>query len=371
MTSMRALHVFPSFDIGGSQMRFAMLTRAFDADLLHNVIALDGRCAAAGLLPAHRRVNIVALPSRPRTLAARLSIFRNLIAKFTPDVLLTYNWGAIEWALANLWRPTPHIHFEDGFGQEESDRQLARRIWTRRVALNHSTVVVPSVTLQKVAVDLWRVPARNVRYIPNGLEPRDRPLIDFDFSALGIPAKQLRIVWVGALRPEKNPLRLLRAFARVATEAELIVIGDGPQRDAIIREATRLSLGAHVHMLGYRSDARDIIMGCDIMVLSSDTEQMPFSILEGMDAGLAIAAVDVGDVRRMVSSRNRPFIVPRSDDALASALQKLVINSQARAEIGAENRKKLRHTYHIDRMIRAYRDLFDRACVSAWDAHHA
>jgi glycosyltransferase involved in cell wall biosynthesis len=360
----RALHVFPNFDTGGSQMRFALLARALDASFTHSVITLNGRRGAAGLLPPELPIDIVVPPLLPRSPLVRLRRLQTLISEISPDILITYNWGTIEWTLAAARRTTPHIHFEDGFGPEEADGQLKRRVWTRRVALSRSTVVVPSLTLQKIAVAKWWVPPGNVKYIPNGIAPRDTRKSDFDLRTLGIDQTLPRIVWVGALRPEKNPLRLLRAFAPVKNHAVLIVIGDGPQGDAVRTEAERLSLGDHFHMIGHRTDARDIIMQCDIMALSSDTEQMPFSILEGMDAGLAIAAADVGDVRHIVSTRNHPFIVPRSQDALTGALHRLINDVDLRIAIGADNRKKLRQSYHIERMINAYRELFNRYATS-------
>src|SRR3546814_3760628 len=66
-----------------------------------------------------------------------------------PDLLLTYNWGAIEPALANrLFGGCDHIHFESGFGAEEGSGQLWRRNLFRRVALARvRRVVVPSTTL--------------------------------------------------------------------------------------------------------------------------------------------------------------------------------------------------------------------------------
>ena len=66
-------------------------------------------------------------------------------------LLVTSNWGSIEWAIANLDSRVRHLHLEDGFGPEETDRQLLRRVCTRFLVLRRSTVVVPSRTLYAVA----------------------------------------------------------------------------------------------------------------------------------------------------------------------------------------------------------------------------
>ena len=104
---------------------------------------LDGRPLAAGL--------------------ARLGGTRRLIARLKPDVLITYNWGAIEWAMANRFAPIArHIHIEDGFGPEEREHQIARRVWFRPLALSgrHTTIVLPSHNLVRIASEQWRLGGR-------------------------------------------------------------------------------------------------------------------------------------------------------------------------------------------------------------------
>src|SRR5262249_56226371 len=89
-----------------------------------------------------------------------------------PDLLLTYNWGSIEWAATNrLWRVAPHIHFESGFGPEEAHRQIPRRALARRFALRRAQrVVVPSHNLVRIATEIWRLDTRQVAYVPNGVD---------------------------------------------------------------------------------------------------------------------------------------------------------------------------------------------------------
>jgi glycosyltransferase involved in cell wall biosynthesis len=283
-----------------------------------------------------------------------------MLDELEPDLLLTYNWGAIEPALANLVRGTPHVHMEDGFGPEEATRQLRRRVWTRRVALSRSQVVVPSVTLQALATRTWRLDARRVHYIPNGIPPKLHPNVRLGEVVAGLPEGACRIVWTGGLRPEKNPLRVIRAFAPLKDQAVLLMMGSGPEEPAIRAEAARLGLGDRVRLLGRRGDARDIIMQCHVLALSSDTEQMPYVVLEAMDAGLPVAACDVGDVRRMVAPENRPFLTPPDDAALGEALAGLIADAALRQVIGRANRLRLRAVYGLQGMIEAYSALFDR-----------
>ncbi len=354
----RLLHIFPSFDIGGSQVRFATLLKRLGRQFDHTIVSLDGGWSAATLLPGNAPVAALSVSPGGKGLASRLLRIRAALDKIEPDVLLTYNWGAIEWALANGGR-LPHLHHEDGFGPEESARQLQRRIWTRRLALRHSTLAVPSRVLSDIATRSWGIPASKVHHIPNGIIPSDRSGVPIERMGLDLPDNACRIVWTGALRREKNPLRLLRAFAPLAGRAVLLLVGDGPEQEPVMREASRLGVQPYLRFLGRRSDARSIVMQSDILALSSDTEQMPFAILEAMDAGLPVASFDVGDVREMVSDENRPFIVQRRDQALAEAMANLVGDPGLRAWIGAANRKRVRSVYRAGDMAARYQFLIE------------
>ncbi|HKP79598.1 MAG TPA: glycosyltransferase family 4 protein [Phenylobacterium sp.] len=172
------------------------------------------------------------------------------------------------------------------------------------------------------------------------------------------------IVWAGALRREKNPLRLLRAFAPLKDRAVLLLVGDGPERSAVLEEAAGLKLGRHLHLLGRRTDTRDIIARSQVLVLSSDTEQMPFVVLEAMEAGLPVVATDVGDIWDMVAGPNREFIVPLGERALSEALDTLVRNPALRVRIGRANRMRQRDLYTLPQMVDAYSAVFEGMSTS-------
>lgn len=370
-TSLRAaspiahlVHVFPSFGVGGAQVRFVALVKELGARYAHTVLSLSGDFGAASLLPATAPVAFVK-PKVGGPPLKRLRAHRDELRSLRPDLLLTYNWGSIEFAMANAGR-TPHLHMEDGFGPEEAQRRIRRRGWARRLVLARSQVVVPSETLQQIATGEWLLSARRVHHIANGVAPQRDYATDLDDLGLRLPANRPKIAWAGALRAEKNPLRLLRAFAPLRDQATLIVIGDGPERGAVLAEAERLGLGDSLQLVGRRNDARDLIMQCDVAALSSNTEQMPLMVLEAMDAGLPIASVDVGDVRRMVTPENRSFITPLSDQALGAALAELVAKPAMRRAIGEANRQRARSIYTLPRMVEAYDALIQGALRRPW-----
>jgi glycosyltransferase involved in cell wall biosynthesis len=339
-------------------MRFCAVANHHGTSLRHVIVAMDGRVSCRERLNPELDVRVIELGlSKPGPLATWRRL-RAVLREIKPDVLLTHNWGSIEWALANAPPMLPplarHIHVEDGFGPDERDRQLRRRVWARRLALRRSTVVLPSRTLLRLAEQIWRLAPAHLRYIPNGVDltrfaPGQRPA-----SRLNLPPGDGPLVGtVAALRPEKNIARLLRATALVP-DLRLIVVGDGPERAPLEALASELGIASRVAFAGAMADPAPAYAMMDIFALSSDTEQMPLTILEAMAAGLPVAATDVGDVVDMVGAENVPFIVTRDETTLGAALGRLATNATLRQAVGTANQTQAATTFGQTKMFTAW-----------------
>ena len=361
------LHVFPSFATGGAQTRTIDLANTILADKKHIFVSLDRNFSAAQGLQGHVHHALLSIGCKRsgRPDLDNLRMFRRLVAERRPAALLTYNWGAIEAALANRIAPLcPHLHFEDGFGPDEaSGRQLKRRVWTRRLALSgRSTIVVPSKTLLSVARSIWRFRRTRLHYIPNGIDCTRFAEASGDAKApLRNDADEVLIGAIGALRAEKNLGRLLHLFARLKTDRprRLIIVGDGPERAALQSLAESLGIAETTRFTGEVANPESILAELDIFALTSDTEQMPYCLIEAMAAGLPIVATDVGDISSMLSPANQPFIAPPEARTLLTAqLQRLIERPDLRQTIGELNRRHAEKSFDRQAMLKRYRDLF-------------
>ena len=252
---------------------------------------------------------------------------------------------------------------EDGFGPEEAGGQIGRRVWMRRLALRHATVLLPSRRLYGIARNIWRLPERRLIYVPNGVDcerfsvPRSSELADRLGLTPGIPV----VGTVSGLRREKNIGRLVDAFAHVARQrpAQLVVVGDGPEREALAAQAAALKIAGRVIFAGPQSKPEQILPLFDVFGLSSDTEQMPLSVLEAMAAGLPLGATDVGDVRTMLAPENHPFLVGTDATELGGAILALLADKPRAAAIGAANAARVRAVFDQSLMFSAYENLFE------------
>ena len=340
------LHAFSTFAVGGPQMRFAAIANHFGRRWRHVVIAMDGQTAARERLDPGLDVEFLTVPVLKGRTLGNVRPFRRLLHERRPSALFTYNFGTIDWAISNFDGHVRQVHVEDGFGPEEHAGQLPRRVWLRRLLLRHKTVVVPSETLRRLATSVWRLP--HVAYVPNGV----------DLARFGLAATAHDGVVVGtvaALRAEKNLARLIRAM--VGVPARLVIVGDGPERAGL--EALAQRLGIDAHFTGALADPAAAMSGFDVFALSSDTEQMPLSLLEAMAAGKPVAATAVGDVPVMVSEPNRPYAVTPDDAALHGSLLGLVLDEPLRRALGAANQARAAAVYGQQSMFDRWAALFD------------
>lgn len=368
---MRILHLQSSFQPGGKELRAAKLINAFGRGVAHTIVSAESEAlgAAAAIDP---RIEVSyprdfpplvgkPLPGRLQRLAAAMKPF---------DLILTYNWGAMDAVMAHtVFRDfhalPPLVHHEDGFNEDEAQVRKRSRNWYRRIALGRaSALVVPSRRLEAIALAEWYQPAGRVVRIGNGIDTAaygKKPKPD----ALPRVIKRRGEKWLGTLaglRAVKNLPRLVRAFAGLPEEWQLVILGEGPEREAIRAEALRLGLAHRVHLPGFVAEPARAVGLFDLFALSSDSEQFPVSVVEAMAAGLAVAATDVGDVAAIVAEPNRPYVTPAGDEpALAGALAALAGDDALRRRIGEANRVLACAEYDEAGMIVAYRALYARA----------
>ncbi len=354
------MHVFPTFAVGGAQVRFAALANHFGREFRHIVVALDGNTGCRERLDPGLDVSFPPVEAPKNAMLANTWRFRALLRRWRPDVLVTGNWGAIEFAIANLPSVTRHLHVVDGFGPEEREAQIGRRVLVRRLVLGFGKVIVPSRNLERIANDIWKLPARSVMYVPNGID-----LARFTPNRAATSSRPPVIGTVAALRAEKNLARLIRAFASAARASahpfgapRLVIVGDGPEREALTTLATDCGVANLITFAGHRDDTPALYQDLDLFALTSDTEQMPLSVIEAMASGLPVVSTNVGDVLSMVAPENAAYVGPRDDAAIAGLLEAMLANPEERVRIGAANRAKAERDFDQAAMFIAWRKLW-------------
>lgn len=366
----RLLHVHGSFSLGGKEARAVRLMNLWGDRAHHSIVS-----AAPHLMNARDAIDPpvpVDFPDSP-PLAGRPGFRRfKAIARFLAgyDLILSYNWGAMDAVMAHRLHAQslnlpPLIHHEDGFNADEADGLKPQRNLYRRLALQRAhALVIPSIRLENIARTVWRQPPGKVHLIRNGIDTRRyaEPAAANAIASLERSPGKLLAGTLAGLRPVKNIPRLIRAIAPHRDRLQLVVVGEGPDRDVILAEAKAQGLD-DICMAGFMSEPWRFIGLFDIFALSSDSEQFPISLVEAMAAGLPVVSTDVGDVAQMVAPENRPFIVP-DEAGMSAALAMLAGDRELRMRLGEANRLRARRDFTEDAMAAAYTALYGQALSS-------
>ena len=363
----RLLHLHSSFSLGGKEARAVRLMNLMGPRASHVILsAVPDALGAQGAIDPGIDVRFPADapplygkpgPARYRDLARYMQQF---------DLVLSYNWGSMDGVMTHrIFAPfralPPLIHHEDGFNEDESLRRNWKRNAFRRLALpTAEALVVPSVLLERIAAEEWGA-GRRTRLIRNGI----------DVAAytggpdLPIPGLERRdgdvvIGTVAGLRKVKDLPRLVRAVATLPQNVRLVIVGEGPERDAIAAEAAASGIADRLVMPGFMSEPARWIGHFDLLALSSRSEQAPIAVIEAMAAGLPVVSPDVGDVAAMVGPENRPFVAG-DEDGFRGGLAELVRDAFLRARIGAANREVAAECFDESTMVVAYENLYGQA----------
>jgi L-malate glycosyltransferase len=153
--------------------------------------------------------------------------------------------------------------------------------------------------------------------------------------------------------------------AMSSVPVRLVICGDGPERPGLGELAQRLGVADRVAFTGHVPKPEAVMGGFDLFAMTSDTEQMPYAVIEAMAARLPVLATAVGDIATMVSEENRPFIVARDDQRrLVAALERLCGDQGLRRRLGQTNRVRVEQSFRIGPMVDAFHRILIGAAAS-------
>lgn len=165
--------------------------------------------------------------------------------------------------------------------------------------------------------------------------------IHFDEFARHAPYTHSRpyVFAIGRLVSQKGFDTLIEAFARADLPAhDLLLAGEGAERETLARLVRERRLGDRVHLLGRtdRPTTVSLFQGCDFFVLPSREEPFGIVNLEAMAAGKAVVAMRVGGVPEIIEADRSGLLVPAGDVcALTEALERVASDADIRQGLGA------------------------------------
>jgi glycosyltransferase involved in cell wall biosynthesis len=238
----------------------------------------------------------------------------------------------------------------------------------RMVAARAAGMVAVSQDLQSFFCKTIRIATERVQVVYNGIDtkslsniPRNLKLLE----SIGVPTDASIVGTVGNLYPVKGHIHLIRAASMILQHrpyTHVLILGRGGQRDALLAEAKTFGIEDHIHLLGYREDAPDWLGMMHVFTLPSLSEGLPLSLLEAMAVGIPTVVSAVGGMPEAVCDGHSGFLVPPGDpDALAKQILFLLNNPAVAASVGNAGRKRVQEDFSLNRMVREYCSLYQRA----------
>ncbi len=201
-----------------------------------------------------------------------------------------------------------------------------------------------------------------VRVIPNGLD-----LPDYQCSVneskirhdLNLPDRTCLIGSIGRLSREKGLDVLIDSLGRLdQVNVHLLMIGDGNEKGQLDKQAGKLGLSDRVHMLGYRTDIKELLNTLHVYVQPSRFEGMPMAILEAMVMGCPVVATTVGGVPQMIRDGVDGWLVPPQDSKqLAIAISNVLADPIEAHKRAISARNRIVEEFSLGKQVEAWKEV--------------
>ena len=182
---------------------------------------------------------------------------------------------------------------------------------------------------------------------------------------LGLPSDHLQCAFIGRVTQIKRPDRFLDVVSEIkkrGVELDFFIAGDGELLEMCRERIKKEDLP--VTMLGWQSDIERVLSAADIVVLTSDNEGTPLSLIQAGMAGLPVVTTNVGSVPEVVLDRVTGIITALDVQEIADALEKLVTDKGLRAQYGVAAQAFTLSHFGVKRLVSDHEELYKKLITS-------
>lgn len=253
---------------------------------------------------------------------------------------------------------TPH-----GF-ENAKDFKLRAFIWLGGKAMTFASAVAP--LSQALCEDSRNAGVKEERlhYIQNGVDLSEVEAIRLSDEVAEKPPGVKRIGFIGQMISRKNIFDLLDTFNELAKERadiELVLLGDGDQRQELESYAQKLTHEERIKFLGFRGDRLALLKSFDLFVMSSTLEGIPRCLMEACAMETPISAYDIPGIDQLIFHEKTGLLAPLGDKAaLQACWKKILDNPQQAKALGHHARRYVEEHFSAKRMAKEYSGLFEK-----------
>jgi glycosyltransferase involved in cell wall biosynthesis len=224
-------------------------------------------------------------------------------------------------------------------------------------------VVAPLSEQLCLDVEGFGVAKKKIKYIRNGVDLDEVETIRTDAECtlkkdIGVK----RVGFIGQITRRKNVFDILDVFEtlhRKYGKLELVLLGDGEQREELQNYANNLNSGLSIKFLGFQDNRLEWLKTFDIFVITSTLEGIPRCLMEAMAMGVPVAAYDIPGVDQLITHGDTGLLAPLGDkQELSDCWEKILYNENYAKEISESARSNVHEKFSGKRMAQDYTDLF-------------
>ena len=374
----KIMRIIARMNVGGPAVQVSGLMRGFDANEFDQRL-YTGYCAddeADYLDTVATDIKAVRIQGFGRrvSMGGDLKAFISLVSEirdFKPHVIHTHTakagfLGRIA-SIVSLQRSirvhTFHGHLLNGyFGRFK--RSLVVIAEKFLAFFTHQLLAVG----EKVRQDLLNVgigSKSKFGLMPPGLAIGTLPDKEDSRNALKLPANILQCAFIGRVTQIKRPDRFLDVVSEIkrrGVDLDFFIAGDGEQLDMCRERIEREDLP--VTILGWQSDIERVLSSADIVVLTSDNEGTPLSLIQAGMAGLPVVTTNVGSVPEVVLDGSTGIVTGLDVQEIAAALKKLVNDKVLRSNLGAAAQEFTLSNFGVKRLVHDHEELYKKLLSS-------
>jgi glycosyltransferase involved in cell wall biosynthesis len=373
-SEVRILRVIARLNMGGPALHVSYLTRGLD-QRGYSTTLVAGELArgedSMSFIADELGIDVIDVPELRREISpvsdpAAIRRLVREIQRVRPHILHTHTAkagavGRTAALLAGDARPPVIVHTYHGHVLRGYFDPIRTRFFreTERALARHTTRLIavgPEVRDDLVALGV--APAEQFVVIRLGIDLEQRVSGDrrAEFRRLfGVPEERFVVGWIGRMTTIKRVPDVLLSFRALldrGVDAALCLVGDGPDRAAVERQAAELGIARHILSVGYQEDVAPYYSFFDALVLPSANEGTPVVAIEALAAGRPVVATRVGGLPDVVSEGEDGFLVEVGDvDGVAAALERLARDPALRARMGAAGPPRVIPRYRVERLV--------------------
>ncbi len=354
----------PTLDQSGAEKQLTLLATRLPRDEFDvHVVALTRGGAFADELAKHG-VRLTVLGKRWKFDPVAMWRLRRLIKAEQPDIVHTWLFAANAYGRLMVGRrtkPRPKLIVSE---RCVDVWKAGWQLWLDQKLIERTDRLIGNSVAVAEFYKSIGYPANRISVIPNGIDVPEPIPFDRDslLAELEIPRGVPVIGFVGRMAKQKRVEDLVFAMALVAIlrpDAHLLLVGDGPERDKLMKFARDIDIDHHARFTGHRADAAKLLRIMDLFWIASDFEGQSNSIMEAMAAGLPVIATDIPPNRELVVDGETGFLVRVGDRAgFQQFADRILADPELARRLGDAGRERMREHFSIDNMVAAHARLY-------------